>query len=343
MSRSDESTAARQFLASSEAFSSTWIKGTKIWQVGYTVFFAVFVAVALLAVFGPSFGIHVHAPHNTGVVFLEVLAALSVVCAGVGGYLFWRSRQQCVLNVTGDALTIGKDGEVYSLADAQLGIWVNIGVALHMHAGRRHFVLGGQDRRIGPATSLEAPPTPLVDARLSASDFDELLRLGGRSAARGPAPGEPTRCVLFPNSASIEKMGPFAFRKKQQLVGSIDKPQLFIDVDNDSIRVIDPNSNADNASAAISRSTATPVTYERPSDDSGYVSIVPAMTLGVPGAQPLTFGCNHLEGGKWRFSWSAHLPIISDPPTYLLSAADWLTLVQAFGLDAQLHDITKHA
>jgi hypothetical protein len=138
-------------------------------------------------------------------------------------------------------------------------------------------------------------------------------------------------------------MGPFAFRKKQRLTGSLDKPQLFIDVDNDSIRVIDPNSNADNASAAVSRATAAPVTYERPSDDSGYVSIVPAMTLCVPGVQPLTFGCNHLEGGKWRFSWSTHVPIISDPPTYLLSAADWLTLAQTFGLDAQLHDITKDA
>jgi hypothetical protein len=87
-------------------------------------------------------------------------------------------------------------------------------------------------------------------------------------------------------------------------------------VDNDSIRVIDPNSNADNASAAVSRATAAPVTYERPSDDSGYVSIVPAMTLCVP-------ACNRS-------------PLST-------SAADWLTLAQTFGLDAQLHDITKDA
>ena len=96
-------------------------------------------------------------------------------------------------------------------------------------------------------------------------------------------------------------------------------------------------------SAAFSRATAAPVTHQRPSDDSGYVSIVPAMTVCVPGVQPLTFGCNHAEGGEWRFSWSAVVPIISDPPAYLLSAADWLTLAQTFGLDAQLHDITKHA
>jgi hypothetical protein len=76
MSIHGESTASRRFVASSEAFSSIWIKGTTIWQVGYTLFFAAFVAVALLAVLGPSFGIHVHVPHNSGVVFLEVLAAM---------------------------------------------------------------------------------------------------------------------------------------------------------------------------------------------------------------------------------------------------------------------------
>jgi hypothetical protein len=81
---------------------------------------------------------------------------------------------------------------------------------------------------------LDAPPIPLVDAWLSESDFDELLFLGGRSAARGPAPGEPTRCLLFPNLLSIQQMGSFAFRKKQRLMRSLWQPQLFIDLDNDA-------------------------------------------------------------------------------------------------------------
>ena len=69
---------------------------------------------------------------------------------------------------------------------------------------------------------------PLVAAWLTESDFDELLFLGGRSAARGPAAGEPTRCLLFPNPLSIQQMGPFAFRKKQRLMRSLWQPQLTI-------------------------------------------------------------------------------------------------------------------
>lgn len=341
MSVSDESTASRKFVASAEAFSSTWIKGTKVWQVAYTVFFVAFVGFIVLAAFGPSFGIHVKVPRNGGVIFLGVLAGMTVVVAIGGVYLYWRSRQKVIVAVSGDALTVGSRGEVYSLADAQLGLWPGMGVALHLHSGGRRFILGGEERRIGPATPLDAAPTPLVDARLPASDFDELLRLGGRSAARGPAPGEPIRCVLFGNSASIENMGPFAFRKKQRLVGSLDKSQLFIDVDNDLIRVVAPDSHALEASATVSGSTATPAIYERPRDDSGYTSTMPAMSLCIPGLGPLTLTCSHLSGGTRQFSWSTDVHITNDPPTYTVSAADWLTLVEKFGLPADLEDTAR--
>jgi hypothetical protein len=112
------------------------------------------------------------------------MAALLVAGVVMAGYLYWRSRQKYVLTINGDALTIAPRGDVHSLADAQLGLWPNIGVALHLHSGGRRFILGGRDRQIGPATPLDAPPTQLADARLPASDFDELLRLGGRAAAR---------------------------------------------------------------------------------------------------------------------------------------------------------------
>jgi hypothetical protein len=108
-------------------------------------------------------------------------------------------------------------------------------VALHLHSGGRRFILGGRDRQIAPATPLDAPAIQLVDARLPASEFDELLRLGGHAAARGPAPGEPTRCILFPNSQTIVNSGPFTFRKKQRLVNSLGREQLFIDVANDTM------------------------------------------------------------------------------------------------------------
>jgi hypothetical protein len=43
---------------------------------------------------------------------------------------------------------------------------------------------------------------------------------------------------------------------------SLSQLQLFIDVDNDAMRVIDPNNNTVNASASLSQVTATPATYE---------------------------------------------------------------------------------
>ena len=196
----NESGTSRQFVASGEAMSTGWIKGTKIWQAVYTVFFVAFVGFAVFAMFGTARGMHVHAPRYTGLIFMAVLLVAGVV---IGGNMFWRSRQKYVLTVNGDSLTVGSRGEVYSLADAKLSLWPNIGVALHLHSGGRRFILGGRDRQIGPSTPLDAPPIQLVDARLPASEFDELLRLGGRDAARGPAPGEPTRCILFPNSQTI--------------------------------------------------------------------------------------------------------------------------------------------
>jgi hypothetical protein len=149
-------------------------------------------------------------------------------------------------------------------------------------------------------------------------------------------------------------MGPFAFRKKQRLTRSLSQPQLFIDVDNDAIRLVDPNSNAVTASASVPRVTATPATYQPSgghavpsaqnvaSDAAGqYFSTTPAMGVSVAGMQPLTIGCRDFEGLKRRFSWSANVPITNDPPVYEVSAADWLTLVEKFGLAPYLEDGTN--
>ena len=318
--------------------SSGWIKGTKIWQVVHTVFFVAFVGFVVLAMFRTSKGMHVHAPRYTELIFMAVLLVAGVV---IGGYMFWRSRQKYVLTINGDVLTIAPRGDIYSLADAQLSLWPNIGVALHLHSGGRRLILVGRDRQIGPATPLDAPPIQLVDARLPASEFDELLRLGGRAAARGPAPGEPTRCILFANSQTIVNSGPFAFRKKQRLVNSLGREQLFIDVDNDTIRVIDPESHAVDATAPVTRITATPLSYETRDVESGHVSKTPALTLAVPGVPALTFGCPRLERSGPRFSWSGNAHVVGDPPTYILSAADWLTLVDKFGLAANLNDAAR--
>jgi hypothetical protein len=341
MTVSDPTGTSSQFTASREAFSTSWIAGTKIWQVAYTVFFFAFVGFIVLVMAGPSFGVHVKVPSNGGVIMLGVLGVMTVVVAVGGVYLYWRSRQKYVLTVTGDSVTVQPRNEVYSLADAHLGIWPGFGVALHLRSGKHRFVLGGHGRSIGPSTPLDAEPIQLVDARLPASDFDELLRLGGRAAARGPAPGEPTRCVLFGNPASMQNLGSLAFRKKQRLVGTLDTSQLFIDVDSSSIRAVAPDSNGVTASATISQSTATPALYERPADESGHTSTVPAMSLRIPGLQPLTLTSHHLGDGTRRFSWSASVHITHDPPTYTVSAADFLTLVERFGLPANIGDAAK--
>jgi hypothetical protein len=351
----EQSAASRQFVATSAAQSSRWTKGIKYWQAAWVVLFVGFVAFALLMVFGTLRGVHVRFPHIGAAAGYGVLAAMVVVGVGWTAYLHWRSRRKYVIAVTGDGLTVDRrPGDVYSFGDAQLSPWVNMGVALHLQCGRHRFVLGGRDRRIGPATPLDAPPAQFIDAWLPESDFDELLSLGGRSAARGPAPGEPIRCLLFPNPLLIQGMGPFAFRKKQRLTRSFSQPQLFIDVDNGAIRVIDPDSNTVNASASLSQVTATPATYHLASRymvasaesvashaAGQYLSTTPAMAVRVPGMQPLTIGCRDFRGLKRRFSWSGNVPVTNDPPDYEVSAADWLTLAEEFMLAPYLEDTLK--
>jgi hypothetical protein len=149
-------------------------------------------------------------------------------------------------------------------------------------------------------------------------------------------------------------MGPFAFRKKQRLTRSFSQPRLFLDVDTGVIRVIDPDTNTLNGSAPLSQVTATPMTYHlRPtynvssaesvaSSAAGqYISITPAMTVCVPGMQPLTVGSRAFQGLKRRFSWSGDVPVTYDPPDYEVSAADWLALVESFSLAPYLEDTLK--
>jgi hypothetical protein len=63
--------------------------------------------------------------------------------------------------------------------------------------------------------------------------------------------------------------------------------------------------------------------------------------MSAPGVPPLTFGCAHLATSGPRFSWSGTVRIVNDPPTYILSAADWLTLIEKFGLAANVNDAAR--
>jgi hypothetical protein len=114
-----------------------------------------------------------------------------------------------------------------------------------------------------------------------------------------------------------------------------------IDVDTDTIRIIDPESHAVDASVPVSRVTATLLRYETRDVESGHVSKTPALTMSIPGVPPLTFGCSQLAVSGRRFSWSGTVRIVNDPPTYVLSAADWLTLVEKFGLADNVNDAAR--
>jgi hypothetical protein len=158
-------------------------------------------------------------PHNLGDSFGMLVndesTASRQFVASSAGLALWRKFG---ITVSSDGLTVDRrPGDVYSLVDAQLGPWVIQGVALHLQCGRHLFWLGGRDRRVGPATRLDAQPVHSVDAWLSESDFDELLfSMGGRwSRARGPAPGEPTRCLLFPNGGFDPKDGAVCIPQKR--------------------------------------------------------------------------------------------------------------------------------
>ncbi len=158
----------------------------------------------------------------------------------------------------------------------------------------------------------------------------------------------------------IQQMGPFAFRRRQQVLGSVNQPRLAIDVDADAIRVLDPNSNALIVSVQVAQVTATPETYRYRRGFYGFgspdqlvgrvleqsmaasLSRTPVLVVGIPGAQPLTIGCRDPIGGlDMRFSWPGNVrQRVNDPPDFAVSGGDFLLLVEKFGLAPYLqrHD-----
>jgi hypothetical protein len=347
----------RQFVASCSIYSPKWaaVTGKRATIYIQLVFWAI-VLLFVLLIGGPTFGIHLFSHVPGWVIAYGWLVILVILSLAVGASIFRRWRRKYLISVTGDRLTID-GGEGYSFGDASLGLWPNMGVALHLRRGRHRFLLGGRDCRVGPATPLDASPAPLVDGWLPQADFDALLSLSGRwagSPVGGPAPGDAIRCVAFPNPLLIQQMGSFALLKKQRLTQSLSQPQLFIDIDGDAIRVIDANSTALTASASLSQVTAAPTTYHLGgghvfpsagnlvSDAAGeYFSTMPAVTVSVPGMPSLTIGCRDFTGLKRRFSWRGNVPVSNDPPAHVVSAADWLTLIERLGLTQHLEDITK--
>jgi hypothetical protein len=126
----------------------------------------------------------------------------------------------------------------------------------------------------------------------------------------------------------MQQMGPFAFRafrRKQQLLQSVNQPRLAIDLNADTTRVVDPNSNALIATARVAQVTATPETYQYRYGFSGFgspdkivgrmfersmassLSTTPVLVLCIPGGQPLTIGCRDTVDVRQR---------VNEPPTF---------------------------
>ena len=321
----DHAAESRRFVASTSR-PKTWLK------IATWASFAAFLALFVLMYVAPrALG------KTTGWVVVGVVAFALIVFPAVFyllGVRRWGASRKIPICVMSDGLTVDQgSGEVFSFTDATLGLWTlghtssMSGTALHLRCGPHRFVLGGEDHRVGTATPLEAPPTDCVDGWVRAADFDEVLTMVARRSGldvRGPAPGEPLRCLLFPRSQLEKPMGPFEFRVKQRPP----QPHLAIDVGTDAIRVIDPNTKALIASASRPQVTVTPAGYKTYSDEGR--RIVPVLVVRVPGLQPLTIKC--------RRAWRGEVPEEQTEPEFVVSDADWLTLVDKFGLAPYLED-----
>jgi hypothetical protein len=255
-----------------------------------------------------------------------------------------RRSRKILICVTGDVLTVDqRAGEVFSLNDVTLGPWrrgaFHVGAALHFQCGPQRFVLGGREHPIGMRPRHEAPPADGVDAWLSASDFDEVLTLAarrGRWDLRPYAPGEPARCLLYPN-IGIRQPGPSVMFKLQRIGNALSRGQalLALDLAADAIRVIDPNTNTLLAAASPAQVTATPEAIVLRQGPNIYGE-GPILTLRIPGCQPLTITSSYL--GEHRFSWRGEVAQASKPADYNINATDWLMLVEKCGLTPYLED-----
>jgi hypothetical protein len=348
MSVNDESTASGQFVALPLAGGvGLTIQGMSKFAFGYVA--AAFVVMAppmLLEAMYAS--IPLESSARTAIEVGWMFGAFVVLL--VGFVIFrWRRRRKMLICVTSDGLTVNeRKGDAYSFTDMKLGAWgpdsLTVGTALHLHRGPDSLVVGGRDHRLAAGIRLDAAPVDCPDAWMSASDFGELLAVVGRRSqldVRGPAPGEPIRCLLFPYEV-MAAVTSWAFGEKLPF-SSPPKPRLAIDAGEDEIRVIDPTNNALKASVPPAKVTATAKTYVQ----QVYVGTwtVPVLKLGVPGLPPMTIGCQEgtlgLSGNRPRFPWSGAMDD-EEPPAYLVTSRDWLTLVEKFGLAPYLEGLTPY-
>ncbi|PXX11386.1 DivIVA domain-containing protein, partial [Mycolicibacterium moriokaense] len=204
-----------------------------------------------------------------------------------------------------------------------------------------------------------------VDAFLDRVEIELTRRLAEPGLPPPPQAGFPPQPADEQSAASAEPIHCqlFATLGKPWRAASLPTPGLAIDVGKDAIRVIDPNTNALIASASLAQVTATAENYtyvEREAgggDGGGYGGdscMMPVLVVTIPGVQPLTIQPRELIDSfltsyRSRFSWRGKVPGVSEGwgdgewakarrPAYTVTNAEWLTLVEKFGLGTLIVD-----
>jgi hypothetical protein len=119
----------------------------------------------------------------------------------------------------------------------------------------------------------------------------------------------------------------------------------------DEIRVLDPMTNAIIASTSLGQVTATPAQHRTGGGEYARHTD-PLLVVAVPGLHPLRirpspmkYGIKYSQG-SYRYTWrdidgGAGRPAYADQPAYGVTEADWLGLVEKFGLSGSVID--EHA
>jgi hypothetical protein len=81
--------------------------------------------------------------------------------------------------------------------------------------------------------------------------------------------------------------------------------------------------------------------YRRPISTSCFAWVAALRRADPRRANRLGAFCSPIRRRSSRFSWSGSVLLVKDPPTYILSAADWLTLVEKLGLAANVKDAAR--
>lgn len=146
-------------------------------------------------------------------------------------------------------------------------------------------------------------------------------------------------------------MDPWAF--KQQLARAFaEQPCLAIDVGAEAIWVMNPKTGARIGSARLSQVTATPETSVV--WRGKFCHRLPVLAVCVAGLPAVRITCLEAVrvgfGTGLRFSWrgessrrSKVAQRVYRPASYMVAGAEWLTLVEKFGLTTYLADRKRRA